>query len=118
MPGSIRLSLVSGTATAAEDSMISVDVGGSTSPYRCSYRAGSGADAPGHVPVRSDQDGATSTDVITVVVLHDLNLAARYCDRLVLLVGGAVRCTGEPAEVLTTQVLEPVCGVTVQGRSA
>ncbi len=55
-----------------------------------------------------------SLDVTTVIVLHDLNLTARYCDRLVLLVDGTVKCTGEPAEVLTAQVLEPVYGVTVQ----
>ena len=36
----------------------------------------------------------------TVVVLHDLNLAARYCDRVVVLAGGVVRADGPPAEVL------------------
>lgn len=34
--------------------------------------------------------------VTTVVVLHDLNLAARYCDELVLLDGGRVVCSGTP----------------------
>lgn len=46
-------------------------------------------------------------------MLHDLNLAARYCDRLVLLVNGTVRCTGEPATVLNAQVLVPLYGVRV-----
>ena len=36
-----------------------------------------------------------------VVVSHDINLAARYCDRLVLLRGGSVIADGAPSEVLT-----------------
>ena len=43
--------------------------------------------------------------VAVVSVLHDLNLAALYCDRLVLLAGGRVVCEGSPAEVLTPAVL-------------
>ena len=43
--------------------------------------------------------------VAVVSVLHDLNLAALYCDRLVLLAGGRVLCQGGPAEVLTPAVL-------------
>ncbi|GAB3429419.1 ABC transporter ATP-binding protein [Actinophytocola sediminis] len=52
--------------------------------------------------------------VTTVVVLHDLNLAARYCDELVLLDAGRVAATGTPDEVLTPAVLEPVYGIGVQ----
>jgi iron complex transport system ATP-binding protein len=37
-----------------------------------------------------------------MVVLHDLNLAARFCDRLVLLAGGKVVCEGSAAVVLTS----------------
>jgi len=36
-----------------------------------------------------------------VVVLHDLSLAARFCDRLVLIAHGRVTAQGTPAEVLT-----------------
>lgn len=43
-------------------------------------------------------------------VLHDLNLAALYCDRVVLLHEGSVFCAGPPAEVISykniTQVYE------------
>ncbi len=53
-------------------------------------------------------------DVATVLVLHDLNLAARYCDHLVLLDKGHLACAGATAEVLTPDVLEPVYRVTVR----
>ncbi|MDA3145778.1 ABC transporter ATP-binding protein [Leucobacter sp. UCMA 4100] len=50
----------------------------------------------------------------TIVVLHDLNLAARYCDRLVLLYQGKVVAVGTPDVVLTPEILEPVYGITVE----
>jgi iron complex transport system ATP-binding protein len=43
-----------------------------------------------------------------VAVLHDLNLAAEYCDRVVLLQGGRVVAAGPTAEVLTYQHLTAV----------
>ncbi|GAA4862551.1 ABC transporter ATP-binding protein [Saccharopolyspora cebuensis] len=43
-----------------------------------------------------------------VMVLHDLNLAARYADRLVAMKDGAVVAEGEPAEVLTESLLSEV----------
>ncbi|MDT0345715.1 ABC transporter ATP-binding protein [Streptomyces litchfieldiae] len=55
-----------------------------------------------------------SLDVTTVVVLHDLNLAGRYCDHLVLLDQGTVACAGPTADVLTPEVLEPVYRVSVR----
>lgn len=48
-----------------------------------------------------------------VVVLHDLALAARFCDRLVLLSNGRVLATGEPAAVLTDANLAAAFGVDV-----
>ena len=47
----------------------------------------------------------------TIVVLHDLNLAARYCDRVVLLHDGAVRADGPPSEVLHAPQLQEVYAV-------
>ncbi len=43
-----------------------------------------------------------------VVVLHDLNLAARYAQRLVALKDGALVASGRPDEVLTEQLLADV----------
>ncbi|WP_407317455.1 ABC transporter ATP-binding protein [Isoptericola halotolerans] len=52
--------------------------------------------------------------VTTIIVLHDLNLAARYCDRLVLLDRGHVVASGTVEEVLRPDVLEPVYGIRIQ----
>jgi iron complex transport system ATP-binding protein len=53
-----------------------------------------------------------------VSVLHDLNLAALYCDRLVLLAGGRVMRDGAPADVLVPEVLAAAYGTPVDvGRS-
>ncbi len=46
-----------------------------------------------------------------VVVLHDLGLAARYCDRLYLMSHGRVDCCGSVNEVLTRENIARVYGV-------
>lgn len=46
-----------------------------------------------------------------VMVLHDLSLAARYCDRLILLSGGRVVADGKPWEVLTPETLLAAFGL-------
>ncbi|MDE2973725.1 MAG: ABC transporter ATP-binding protein [Gemmatimonadota bacterium] len=43
-----------------------------------------------------------------LVVTHDLNLAARFADRLLFLDRGRVRARGAPAEVLSREMLEDV----------
>lgn len=43
-----------------------------------------------------------------VIVLHDLNLASNYCDRLLLFSEGRIFCDGTPNEVLTYQNIEKV----------
>lgn len=47
----------------------------------------------------------------TVIALHDLNMAAAFCDRLVVLSAGRVVATGSPAEVLTSDLIADVYGV-------
>jgi iron complex transport system ATP-binding protein len=54
---------------------------------------------------------ADAPDVVTVGVVHDLNLAARFADRIVLLNHGRVVATGTPAEVLTANRVRDVFGV-------
>jgi ABC-type cobalamin/Fe3+-siderophores transport system ATPase subunit len=50
------------------------------------------------------------TGVTVLLVTHNLNLAARYADRLVLLERGRVAAEGRPAEVLTRETVERVYG--------
>jgi iron complex transport system ATP-binding protein len=49
-----------------------------------------------------------------VVVLHDLNLAARHCDHLVMLDRGDVVAEGLPDVVLDPSLVQRVYGVTAQ----
>jgi len=48
-----------------------------------------------------------------LVVLHDLTLAARYCDRLYLMHHGKLHSAGTPADVLTDEHIRAVYGVDV-----
>jgi iron complex transport system ATP-binding protein len=48
-----------------------------------------------------------------LAVLHDLDLAARYADRIVLLDGGKVVACGAPASVMTAERLSAVYGTPV-----
>lgn len=43
-----------------------------------------------------------------IAALHDLNLAAAYCDRLYVIDGGKIVKSGPPAEVLTKELLRDV----------
>ncbi|MEU6914623.1 ABC transporter ATP-binding protein [Streptomyces olindensis] len=52
-----------------------------------------------------------SLPVTTVVALHDLNLAAMYCDRVVVLSAGRVVASGAPGDVLTEGLIAEVYGV-------
>ena len=49
-----------------------------------------------------------------VVVLHDLNLAARYCDYLAVLDDGTVVDTGTPDEILRADLIEKVYRMSVK----
>ncbi|QLG60494.1 heme ABC transporter ATP-binding protein [Halorarum salinum] len=46
-----------------------------------------------------------------LAAIHDLNLAARFCDRLVLIAGGEVRARGTPEAVLGDDALAAAFGV-------
>ncbi len=49
--------------------------------------------------------------ITTILILHDLNLAARYADQLVVLKDGKVYACGKPEEVLTLNMLTTVYGI-------
>ena len=49
-----------------------------------------------------------------LVALHDLNLAAAYCDQVFVLAEGRVVAGGPPAEVLTESLISEVYGVRVR----
>ncbi|MGI5492160.1 ABC transporter ATP-binding protein [Microtetraspora malaysiensis] len=49
-----------------------------------------------------------------VMVLHDLNLAARYADRLVAMRDGRVVAAGPPGDVLTEELLAEVFGLSAK----
>jgi iron complex transport system ATP-binding protein len=70
-----------------------------------------------HIDVRHQHDLlhlVRCLPVTTVVALHDLNLAAAYCDRLVVLDEGRVVTAGPPREVLTEELVAEVYGVRVE----
>ncbi len=43
-----------------------------------------------------------------IMILHDLNLASLYCDRLLLLNNGLIHKQGRPEDVLTYRIIEEV----------
>jgi iron complex transport system ATP-binding protein len=46
-----------------------------------------------------------------VVVLHDLNLACRYCDHVIAMAEGSIVAEGAPTEVITAELVEKVFGL-------
>ena len=54
------------------------------------------------------RDLVDASGLAAVLVTHDVNLAARFADRLVLLAAGRVRAVGAPADVLRRDVVEDV----------
>jgi iron complex transport system ATP-binding protein len=67
--------------------------------------------------LRATVDQAGGEGRGAIVALHDLSLAARYCDRILLLEGGALRADASPAEVLTPETLARVFGVRAEIRA-
>jgi iron complex transport system ATP-binding protein len=59
------------------------------------------------------QTFARSQGKAVLAVVHDLTLAAQFCDRLVMLAGGRVVASGTAAEVLRPELLRQVYGARV-----
>jgi ABC-type hemin transport system ATPase subunit len=48
-----------------------------------------------------------------IIALHDLNLAAQYCDWMVMINGGKVYAEGTPGDILTAPNIKKVYGAEV-----
>jgi iron complex transport system ATP-binding protein len=60
------------------------------------------------------QELQKSRELTIVVVTHDINLAARYCQRLIVLKSGKVIDDGAPQKVITKKLMESVYEVEVE----
>ena len=50
---------------------------------------------------------------IGLIAMHDLSLAAQYCDRIVMIAGGMIFADGTPSQVLTATNISAVYGADV-----
>lgn len=57
------------------------------------------------------RDWRREADMTVIAVLHDLNLASLFCDRLLLLGGGRQYAVGTPADILRKELIGEVYGV-------
>ncbi|WP_019177580.1 ABC transporter ATP-binding protein [Methanomassiliicoccus luminyensis] len=54
---------------------------------------------------------AKKQKMVVIIVTHDLGLAARYCDHIVLMKGGSVQAAGAVPEVLTSDNMRKVFSI-------
>ncbi|NVK17771.1 MAG: ABC transporter ATP-binding protein [Methylocystaceae bacterium] len=67
---------------------------------------------PGHqLQVMNVLQNQARCGIACVVVLHDLNLASRFCDRLYLLQGGKLKAAGSVSEVMTADHINNAYGI-------
>jgi len=59
-------------------------------------------------------DLAHRDNLAVLIALHDLNLAARYADRIALMVAGQIHSVGDPGQVLKAEVIEAAYCLPVQ----
>lgn len=72
---------------------------------------------PGHqIDVMELMRAEADAGALVIAVLHDLTMAARYCDRLLLIDKGMVAADGAPADVLTPDHLRAVYGIEAEVR--
>ncbi|MEM7024490.1 MAG: ABC transporter ATP-binding protein [Pseudomonadota bacterium] len=57
------------------------------------------------------RDVTSERGITTIVALHDLNLAARFADEMILMREGEIAATGPPKDILCSQELEDTYGV-------
>lgn len=56
---------------------------------------------------------STERGLGVVVVLHDVNMAARFCDEIIALHSGRLIARGTPADIMTPEKLQAVYGVSM-----
>jgi len=49
-----------------------------------------------------------------VAILHDINMAARFCDELIALQKGSIRIQGKPDDLMRSDVLETIYGIPME----
>ncbi len=54
---------------------------------------------------------AKETDRLVIMISHDLNIAAKYADTVVVMSGGTIYASGTPSEVITKEMVRDVYGV-------
>ena len=59
------------------------------------------------------RDETKARGIVSIVALHDLNLAARFADHVVLMREGRIISTGPPSEVLASPELAETYGVNI-----
>ncbi|QFT31454.1 putative siderophore transport system ATP-binding protein YusV [Labrenzia sp. THAF82] len=64
--------------------------------------------------LRQIRSAVIARNAIGIVALHDLNLAARFADNLILLGKGRILAQGSPAEVLRKQSIADIYGVAIE----
>nr|WP_246371899.1 ATP-binding cassette domain-containing protein [Gordonia humi] len=60
------------------------------------------------------RDAADALGKTIIVVVHDLNFAAAYADRIVVLRDGRIAASGTPAEIMRSDLLTEIFGTTVR----
>ena len=53
-------------------------------------------------------DIVKSLDIIVIAAIHDLNIAAMYCDYIYVMKHGDIVTKGTPKEVLTSKIIEEI----------
>ena len=54
---------------------------------------------------------ACEKDILTIMISHDINIAAKYSDEIIMMHQGKIFATGTPQEVITEENLKTVYGV-------
>ena len=63
------------------------------------------------------KDVVRKNGISAVMAIHDLNLASRYTDRILMMSGGRIFAAGDPASVLTVENIKCAYGVEVLVKS-